>query len=229
MRRARQRRLRATLPWLFGSGVLVVAGVTAWIVLGTSVLGVREVRVVGTEILTPAQVREAVAVPDGTPLAQVDLAAVRDRVAGLAPVERVIVSRDWPNTLRVEVVERTAVAAVPRDGHVVLIDGSGVVFRVVGEPPVDLPVLRVADPGPDDVATRSGLAVLAALTPQLREQLHELVVDGPAEITLLLRDDRTIIWGDASQGEAKARVATALLAGEGSTFDVSAPGVVTIG
>lgn len=228
MRRARQRRLRAALPWALAGTGLALAGLAAWIVLGTGAAGVREVRVVGTELLTVGQVREAAAVPEGMPLARVDLAAVRGRVATLTPVDRVTVSRDWPDTVVVEVVERRAVAAVPDDNRFAVVDGSGVVFRILAGRPADLPLVRVAEPGPDDQATRAALAVLTALTPQLREQLSEVVVDGPARISLLLRGSRTIIWGDASQGETKARVATALLDREGDTIDVSAPEVVTI-
>lgn len=228
MRRARQRRLRAALPWMLASGVLVLAGLGSWVVLGTGLLGVREIRVAGVELLTPAQVREAAAVADGTPLARVNLDAVRARIAELPPVERVTVRRDWPGALLIEVVERTAVAAVPQDGQYALVDRSGVVFRTLTEPPADLPTLRVAAPGPDDQATRAGLMVLAVLTPQLREQLAEVSVEAPARIRLILHDGRTIIWGDPSKGEEKAQVATALLDQKGDVIDVSAPDVVTI-
>ena len=43
MARARQRRLRAALPWAVGAGVALVVGALVWIVYGTSVLGVRRV------------------------------------------------------------------------------------------------------------------------------------------------------------------------------------------
>lgn len=228
MRRARRRRLRAALPWAVLAGVLAVAGLAAWIVFGTSVFGVRHVRVAGTQILTPAQVAEAAAVPMSRPLASLDLAGMRDRVAALPPVERVRVFRAWPDTVVVEIVERTAVAAVPLEGRFAIVDGSGVVFRSVVERPADLPIVRVAAPGRDDPATRAGLVVLAALTPQLREQLVEVVVSGPARVSLRLRGDRRVVWGDASRSDLKARVATALLEREGETIDVSAPNVVTI-
>lgn len=233
MRRARRRRLRAALPWAVVAGVVALVGLAAWIVFGTSVFGVRQVRVAGTEVLTPAQVIEAAGVPMSRPLASLDLAAVRDRVAALPPVERVRVVRKWPNTVVVEIVERTAVAAVPQAGRFAVVDASGVVFRSVAERPADLPIVRVADPRRDDPATRAGLAVLGALTPQLREQLAEVAVAGPARVSLRLQGDRTVVWGDASRNELKARVATALLERDGktingNTIDVSAPDVVTI-
>src|SRR5919107_1402778 len=78
MARARQRRLRAALPWAVGAGVVLVVGALTWMVFGTSVLGVRQVEVVGAEVLTPLQVEQAAAVPLRRPLARVDLDGVRD-------------------------------------------------------------------------------------------------------------------------------------------------------
>jgi len=55
-----------------------------------------------------------------------------------------------------------------------------------------------------------------------------LAADAPARVRLELSDGRTIIWGDSSENEAKARVALVLLARPGKTIDVSAPELVTI-
>ncbi|MGC1213182.1 MAG: FtsQ-type POTRA domain-containing protein [Micromonospora sp.] len=227
MARARQRRMRAALPWAVAAGVLALAGLVAWAVLGTGLFGVREVRVVGGKLVTAVEVRDAAAVPDQEPLARVDLAATARRVGRLAPVERAYVSRDWPGTLVIRVVERTAVAAVPQGQQFAVIDRSGVVFRTVPRAPDGLPLVQVGRPGPDDPGTRAGLQVLAALTPQLRAELVGVDVAGLARITLKLRGDREVIWGDATRGDDKSRVATALLGRDAETIDVSAPDVVT--
>jgi cell division protein FtsQ len=228
MARARQRRLRAVLPWAVGAGVLAVVGLLVWTVYGTAVLGVRDVRVVGAESVEPAAVRAAVAVPPGVPLARVDLDAVRDRVQAIASVDRALVSRDWPGTLLVEVVERTPVAAVPVGRQFLLVDDDGVAYRTVMRAPDGLPLARLAQPGPDDVNTRAALTVLTALTKELREQLLAVSVEAPARIRLELRGDRTVVWGDDTASETKAKVSTALLSRKGDTIDVSAPDVVTI-
>ena len=159
MARARQRRLRAALPWAVGAGVVLVIGALVWMVYGTSVLGVREVRVVGTEVLTPLQVEQAAAVPMREPLARVDLDGVRARVQALAAVDHVVVSRSWPSAVVVEVVERTPVAAVAAAGgkQFTLIDGEGVAFRTVQRKPAGLPLAKLAAPGPQDVNTRAAL------------------------------------------------------------------------
>jgi cell division protein FtsQ len=229
MARARKRRLQAALPWAVGAGVVAVAGVLLWIVYGTAVLGVRDVRVVGTDFLTPLQVQQAAAVPMREPLARVDLDKVRARVRGLAPVDKAVVSRSWPGTIKIEVVERTPVAAVPAGPEQwTLIDGAGVAYRSVSRQPDGLPLAQLAAPGPGDVNTRSALTVLSSLTGDLREQLVGISVQAPAQIKLVLRNNRTVVWGDDTQSATKAQVATALLKRKGDTIDVSAPNVVTI-
>ncbi|SCF41580.1 cell division protein FtsQ/DivIB [Micromonospora mirobrigensis] len=227
MARARRRRMRAALPWAVVAGVLALAGLVAWTVLGTGLFGVREVRVEGAKLVTPVQVRDAAAVPDGVPLARVDLAGVARRIGALAPVEHASVRRDWPGALVVRVVERRPVAVVPQGDRFAVVDRAGVVFLSPAEQPAGLPLLRVARPGPEDPDTRAGLTVLAALTPPLRAALREVDVDGLARISLRLADDRTVVWGDSSRGTDKARVAAALLGREADTIDVSAPDVVT--
>lgn len=215
-------------PWLPVVLVAVLVLLVGWVGWGTSVLGVREVRTTGLTILTPAQVRQAAAVPAQTPLLRVRTGEVADRVAALPPVEQVRVTRSWPDALTVTVVERTAVAAVPTAEGVVLVDAEGVVFHTVPEPPLDLPVVVVAAPGPDDPATVAALTVLAALTPQLRAELVSLTVAGPASIELSLFSGQVIRWGDETDSEHKALVATALLDQDAEVIDVSAPDVVSL-
>lgn len=227
MARARQRRVRAALPWAVAGGLLALGGLVAWLLLGTGLFGVTEVRVVGAELVTPVQVRDAVALPDGTPLARVDLAEVAGKVGTLPAVERASASRDWPGTLVIEVVERTPVAVVPSGAGFAVLDAAGVVFRTVPQRPAQLPLARVASPGPADPDTRAALDVLDVLTPQLRQELVDVTVEGLARIKVRLRGDRTIVWGDATQGGDKARVATSLLDRDAKIIDVSAPDVVS--
>jgi cell division protein FtsQ len=227
-RRAQQRRWRAVRPWLVGAAALVLVGLLALLVYGTPLLGVRQVTVQGTEVLTPDEVRGAAAIPDGTPLASLDLAAVRRRVTTLGPVRTVTVTRDWPSTVVIVVTERVAVAGVRRaDQRFDLIDGSGTVFRTVPGNP-GLPALKLPAPAPADPTTRAALQVLAALTAELRAQLVTLVADSPARIRLELRGNRQVIWGDATENPDKAQAATRLLGYPGTVIDVSAPQFVTI-
>ena len=228
MARARRRRLQAALPWAVTAGVLAVVGALVWLVYGTSMLGVRQVEVVGTDTLTPMQVEQAAAVRMRQPLAGVDLDRIRGRIEGLPAVDRAVVSRGWPSTLVIEVVERSPVLAVRAGEQFTLVDAEGVAYRSVPRRPSGVPLAQLAAPGPKDINTRSALTVLSALTAELREQVVSISVVAPAQVRLGLRKDRTIFWGDETQSERKAQVATALLERKGDTIDVSAPDVVTI-
>lgn len=221
------RRRRAQLVGLVAAatGLVLLAG---WLLWGTSLAGVREVRVTGTELLTPAQVRRAAAVAEQTPLLRVRPPEVAARVEQLAPVADARVRRDWPDTVVIEVVERTAVAAVPDGEQFTLIDAEGVGFRTVPARPADLPVVIVAAAGPDGGGTAAALTVLAALTPRLRGELAALTVSGPVGIRLTLDSGRIVVWGDHHDSPDKARLATALLDREGQTIDVSALEVVSV-
>lgn len=118
-------------------------------------------------------------------------------------------------------------AAVPQGEAFALIDRSGVAFRTVDRRPAELPQVTVVRPAADDPGTRAALEVLVALTPELRTELVDVQVEGLARISLRLRGDRTVVWGDANRGPDKARVATALLDEDAARIDVSAPDVVT--
>lgn len=225
-KRARQRRLRAALPWLIALGVVVLLAAAAAVVYATPALGVERIRVIGVAALTPQTVEVAADVRHGTPLARLDLRAVEGRVRRLKPVQAVTATTDYPHTLVLSVRERTAVAVVPQDGGFTLLDATGVPYLPVSAPPVGLPVVRLATPGPDDVTTKAALTVLAALPPVLRVPMLALVADSPTRIRLELTDNRGIIWGDATENEAKVRVLEFTHVAPDKTLDVSAPGVV---
>ena len=227
--RARQRRLRAARPWLVAVLALALCAAVGWVVTGTALLGVRTVEVHGAVLVDPEQVRQAAAIAPGTPLATLDLSAVSHRVGALAPVRSAAAARDWPSTVVITVTERVAVAALagPGEGWR-LLDDQGVVFRTVPARPAGTAVFQLAEPGPADPDTRAALAVFAALTPALRANLVRLVALRATNIRLELSGGREIIWGDATQNAAKARVATSLLARPGDVIDVSAPDVVVV-
>jgi cell division protein FtsQ len=226
--RARQRRLRAARPWLVALAVLLLVGAGAIVVFATPVLGVARIRVVGAHLVTSEEVAAAAGVTLGTPLARVDLTTVDRRVERLLPVRRATASRSWPDTLEVQVQERAGVAVTAQPAGFGVLDGTGVLFTAQPTRPADLPLLRLATPGPDDPATRAALAVLASLTGELRTKLVELRADAPTRVRLALAGGREVIWGDATENDFKARVAASLLAKPGKIIDVSAPNVPTV-
>jgi cell division protein FtsQ len=206
----------------------VVAGLVSVVLYATPVLGVADVTVTGATLSSADDVRAAAAIPAGTPLARLDAVAIARRVEALPPVQHARVQRHWPRTVVITVTERTAVAAVSRAGLYILLDASGITYASVPARPALLPLLRVDNPGPRDLSTRAALTVLAALSEPLRKPLATLVADAPTRVRLELAGGRSVVWGDATNNEAKARVATVLLGRPGKLIDVSSPDLVTI-
>ena len=221
-RSVRRRALRAGQAVLLLLPVLVVA----WVLFASSWLAVDRVVISGLDRLSDAQVREAVGVRPGTPLARVDVGDVGDAVRRLPPVASVDVERSWPGTLRVQVRERVAVAGLPRDGKVTLVDAGAVPFAIVGSLPQGVVRLEVDELGRGDPVTRAALEVHTGLPDPLRERVRTVRADGPRDVVLLLADEQEVVWGSPGEAATKAAAALALLREPGDVVDVSSPGVV---
>lgn len=211
--------------------VLLAAGVIAsatWLVFFSSVLGVRQIVVVGNFTVATEQVERAAGVPAGQPLATVDLAEVQRRVGALRKIESVLAERSWPGTLRIEVTERRPVAVIEVGGKAALVDRHGVVIEVRQAAPPTLPVLRVDRPGAADPATRAALKVITALPGDILKRVSEVRATTPEGVSLVLKDERQVVWGGADRPGEKARILATLLRRPATVYDVSSPEVVTI-
>lgn len=228
--RGRHRRLLQ-----LAAALVAVAGV-AWLLLAGPVLAVRAVHVDGLTTLPTDQVQEAAGIEAGTPLLRVDLDAARSRVARLPQVASAEVTRDWPASVVITVVERTPVAVVGEPGRRFLVDSEGVLFdTVTGPAPDGVVPLDVASPAPDDPATRAGIAAIGSLPADVREQVAGAAAAGPHDISLTLTDGTVVHWGDATESGAKSAALVGLLEQIASgnldpatTIDVSTPDAVVL-
>ncbi|GAB2879234.1 cell division protein FtsQ/DivIB [Nocardioides pacificus] len=226
-RRQRARRWRLWRVVVAVVGVLTLVALTLWLVLYSSVLAVQGVRVEGNDLLDDDVVRRAAAVPDGEPLARLDVDAIRSRVAALAAVRSVDVSREWPDGVLVRVVEREAIAVVPTGNGLRGMDEEGVLFRDFARAPGDLPRVQL-EAGIRSEAMLEAALVISALPVDLVADVDHVEVATVDQIVLQLRDGRTVDWGSAEQSVDKARVLDALLeAREARHYDVSVPGQPT--
>lgn len=210
--------------------VLVAISVSGgWLMLGSGAFEVRDVEVAGTARLDPDVVARTASVGRGTPLVTLDTDAVTRRVQKLPAVRQVEVSRRWPRTVQISVVERQP-AALRRDGRsFLLLDSEGVIFGSVRRRPKGLPIisvpLRLQASGrlgaPDRRALRATLSVLSALPADLRAQVLEARSTADGHVTLKLTRKRLVVWGEAEDGDRKARVLTALVTGKAKVYDIS--------
>lgn len=211
--------------------VLVVAAViSVWF---SPVLGVRSVQLATADggPIDPqlaAQVIIAANVEDGTPLARVDLDAVAEAVGVVDAVSGVTVQRQWPHTILITVAVREAVAATQANGSWWLVDAEGRPFGNTVEQPSGLIALVLATPGPDDPATRAAATVVQDLDDDIASLVAAVTARTAHDVTLELRDGRTVLWGSVDSAKAKNAVLPGLLKQPGTTFDVSVPTLPTV-
>jgi len=226
---ARRQWARRWLAWRRVVALLLLMALMVglvWLFYFSDVLAVKQVEVEGTRTLSSEEIRDVAAVPSGEPLARVDLQAIRARVQALAVVRDAKVTRSWPDRVLIDVDERIAIAVVEIGGRIRGMDAEGVVFRDYPKPPPDMPQVRTSSDTRSD-ALREAAAVVEALPPEIDRQVDHIEVATIDQISLVLRDGKTVVWGSAEDSEAKAEVLAGLLRQPAHAYDVSVPGQPT--
>ncbi len=213
------------LMWTAVIAVLVVG--LGLLLYFTPVMSTRNVVVTGLDAVTRDEVVAAAGVVPGTPLLQVDTAAVAERVAEIRRIASVRVQRQYPSTLRVTAVERIPILVRDYPDGVHLFDRDGVDFATAPPPP-GVPYLDTENPGPNDPATMAALQVMTSLRPDVAALVGRVSAPSVASITLTLIDGRVVVWGTTDRTEEKALKLDALLTQPGQTYDVSSPDLPTV-
>jgi len=224
-RSVRWRRVRRVLLGLLGAGL--VAGLV-WVVWFSSAVAVNKIVIEGTTTLTSSDIRSQAAVRFGEPLVRVDTVAIESRVAEMERIDQVHVSRNWPRTIRIEVVERKPIAWVMSGGTMRALDRYGVDFRTWRSEPKDLVEVQVAaaTARQRQQALETSAAVLDLLRtddPDLLKKVQYVRADSKDSVELVLGKSRTVTWGSAAKGEQKLTVLRSLLKIRARGYDVSAP------
>jgi cell division protein FtsQ len=214
-------------------GLLVagVLGTSGWVLLGSRLLVVRNIDVVGERLVPRDRVLAVARVRLGEPLIRLDTDVVRGRLETVQEVETVRVERRWPTTVRIVVRERTPVVAVQHDNRFLQIDRYGVTVVTSAARPRGLPALAVANPVQTDPALRAGLAVMRELPPWFARRVASVEAPSQEAVTLRLKEGIAVVWGAPERGTDKLRLLRGLLTGSPQrgikTIDVSSPEVVT--
>lgn len=223
---------RRRLRWVLAAVAVVVLLVGAFALTQSPVLDVDAVPVSGAAHTSTDDARTAAGIALGSPMVALDAPAAERRLEALPWVERATVTRSWPGTVRIALVERTPVAAVGSGDDAVAVDRDGRVLGSVGDE--DLPVIAgdAAAPGEDLSDTqRWVVATVAGLPAELRSEVAAASAT-PSGIRLTLTDDIEVRWGDSSQRTAKADALQVLLEQAGrttiDTIDVSVPRAATV-
>jgi cell division protein FtsQ len=162
------------------------------------------------------------------PQALVNVSAIRDRLLKFGWVQDARVSRRLPDTLVIDIVERTPAALWQNQGQLALIDGQGVLLdRVPVDKMPDLPLLI----GPGANGEARELERLMAAVPTLKPQLASGTWVGGRRWDLNFQSGETIALPEG-EGAAKSALTkfahldkSAGLLGRGIVrFDLRVPG-----
>lgn len=228
LRAAGLRRLRWVLVALGVVGLLLFTN----LMLRSPLFDVREVTVTGTSYVDPADMDAIRQQLVGKPLVSIDLASVRRAVEANQWVRAVDVSRDWPHTIHIDILERRPVAFYPGDdGLIHLVDIDGRVLETLEGIPVGFVevngVGNSAGPGEDaPEPLLPAIRVANDLPDQLKTDVKvvRLVQEG---VTLDLTAGGTILLGDTTNLREKLVAALAVRAqcppGSYALLDVRVP------
>lgn len=190
-------------------------------------LAVTKIEVVGASMVSEKSVMKDLASLKGKPLPQVTNEEVAQRLSKYELIDSVSVVSVPPNTLRVVITERTAIAIVVINNIRYLYDAAGVQLgRATDEN--RLPVISGAgNPATSKSFSRS-IDVILSLPLSLLPEVDWIRATSKDNVVLSLRrNGQSILWGDASAPGLKAEVLLALMKhykrSLNITFDVSSP------
>lgn len=157
----------------------------------------------------------------------VDVAALRERLLQLSWVEDARVSRQLPDTLVIDIVERKPVAVVQKADQLVLIDKDGHELEVVSAERARGKLLLK---GPGAGRQVAALTELIEAAPALKPQLRSAEWVGNRRWNLTFKTGQLLALPEGKDASAKALITFAqldgrnrLLGGKAAAFDMRAP------
>jgi cell division protein FtsQ len=241
--------------FVFGAFLLAIAGVTlvaldvparaarsAGTAMGQAGFTINSYQITGLRHMARAPIDEVVtdelhraaesAGTDRAPQPLVSTAEIRNRLLQFGWVKDARVSRRLPDTLVIDVVERTPAALWQAQGQLALIDAQGVVLdRVPVDKMPDLPLLI----GPGANGEAQELADLMAAVPTLKPQLASATWVGGRRWDLNFQTGETVVLPEGDDAArvvltkfAKLDKSTGLLGHGMLRFDLRVPGKMIV-
>ncbi len=172
-----------------------------------------------------ADVEAVIAQYHGESLALLNVPHVADQLRDVTGVLDATVERVWPDGLRVTLVPRQPVAAIPNEAGFSLVDADAVVVGTTETAPLNVPVLSI--PAGDERILDAALEVIRNVPTDIRAQITSMGAQTEDSVSFQLASGLRVDWGSASDSALKAQVLEAMMA-SGATagaavVDVSAP------
>ncbi|MFM2384527.1 MAG: hypothetical protein RL166_401 [Actinomycetota bacterium] len=218
----------------FGRRVLIasIAAVSVLAILVTvavlsPLLAVRKIEIVGANRVSAEAIEKDLKSLKGKPLPQVTSEELAAKLSKYQLIDSVSAVALPPSTLRVVVVERTAIVVVRINEILYLYDAAGVQLgRAKGSDKLPL-IENAGDPGTSKTF-KQAINVILSIPLELLPKVASISATSKDDVVLQLRTyNQRIMWGDDSDPALKAKVLSALMKHYdkryGQTFDVSSP------
>lgn len=187
----------------------------------------RKVNVRGTSNLNELKIYQIALADRDRAMPFVDVAQLREKLLQLSWVEDARVSRQLPDTLVVDIVERKPVAVVQKADRLVLIDKDGHELEVVSAERARGKLLLK---GPGVSRQVAALTELIEAAPALKPQLRSAEWVGNRRWNLTFKTGQLLALPEGKEASAKALMTfaqldgrTRLLGGKAQAFDMRAP------
>ncbi|MFM5916105.1 MAG: cell division protein FtsQ/DivIB [Novosphingobium sp.] len=184
------------------------------------------VNVRGTKHLNELKVYQIALADRDRAMPFIDVGAVRDRLMGLSWVEDARVSRQLPDTLVIDIVERKPVAVLAKPDRFVLIDGTGRELEVVSEARAKG---KLVLSGPGAGQQVAALSALLDAAPALWPQPKSAEWIGNRRWNLTFKTGQLLALPEGKDESAKSLITFAqldgrnrLLGGKATAFDMRA-------
>lgn len=195
-------------------------------------LAVRKIEIVGNSRVETKDIAKDLEFLKGVPLPQISSETIVAKLSKYQLIDTVAAVSLPPETLRVVIVERTALAKVNINGIDYLYDAVGVQLGRATSSEKLPTILSAGDPK-TSISFKQAIDVLLSVPLALLPKIDAIRAVSKDDVTLFLRNrSQKVLWGDDSNRALKAKVLMALLErykdSYGLTYDVSSPNNPTI-
>lgn len=231
--RERRQQAIARRRVLLVAALAVVLGIVVWGLFAlwrAPIFPVQRVVVTGSSRLSTESVRKLAAVPEDATLIRADLGRIEERLLTSPWIAEATVARQFPDTLAIEVVERTPSAVIDAGGTKLwLADSTGRWLGPLGSQDATglVTVRDIEGLAPQagertrSPEARNALAVIAGLSAEMRQMLKTVSAPSVDKTALITTSDVQIIVGNAEDIAKKDIVARKILATENGVVYVN--------
>jgi cell division protein FtsQ len=212
----RKRQLRLAVVFLL---TVLVLWVLIWL-YQSDLFRVKKVEIAGNHRLSDSQIEKICAINPGASLIRLPLREIENRLLKNPWIESVEISRSFPNTLRIQLTERKAIAVIPVQDGGAIVDREGLVLeKRLNFDKANLPIIKDLDARRVNVGQKirsksfsNAISCLSHLDDKLRSSLSIVSAPTVDKLSLYTNKGVEILYGKAENFAKKNYIIRKILA-----------------